>query len=71
MEGWCWLSLLEQNIFLNCSSFYLEKNPAAGTGWMFVDFIVMQRVNDFGTAILTLLRPTKLLISLINIDILI
>jgi len=38
---------------------------------MFVDFIVMQRVNDFGTAILTLLRPTKLLISLINIDILI
>jgi hypothetical protein len=40
---------------------------------MFVDFIVMQRVDDFivmQRAILILLRPTKL-ISLINIDILI
>jgi len=39
-------------------------------GMVLVDFIVIQRVNDFGTAILILLRPTKL-ISLINIDILI
>jgi hypothetical protein len=40
---------------------------------MFVDFIVMQRVDDFivmQRAILILLRPTKL-ISLINIHILI
>jgi hypothetical protein len=47
--------------FLKLLVLYLETNPAAGMGWMFVDFIVMQRVNDFGTAILILLRPTKLI----------